>query len=72
MTAREEDPESIQTSSVSEDLEVGSGALQLEGLTNAHNSAADFSNQTLEPCFSKRAAVFRTTWLSRIGSPSAV
>src|SRR5688572_22382570 len=56
-TEREEEPESIQTSRVSMDLEAGSGPDQSAGLTRDQSSAADFSNQMLEPCFSTRSAV---------------
>src|SRR5512138_3180765 len=50
MTAREDEPESIQTSSVSADFVTASGPAQPFGLTAAHSSAAERSNQALEPC----------------------
>src|SRR5438132_13387037 len=61
-TERDEEPESIQTSSVSFDLETGSAPpFQFLGLTKPHNSAQDFSNQMFEPCFPMRSATLRTT-----------
>src|SRR5260370_40861445 len=59
-TEREEEPESIHTSSVSTDLVAASGPAQSGGFTAAHRSFADFSNQTLEPCLSIKSAAFRT------------
>ena len=63
-TAREEEPESIQTSSVSLDLATASAPFQSLGLTSDQSSAADFSNQTFEPCCSIRSAALRT--ISRV------
>src|SRR6185369_7312434 len=71
VTAREEEPESIQTSRVSVDLVAGSGPFQSAGLSAAHNSAAVLSNQTLEPCCSIKSAVLRMIWVLRIGLPWA-
>src|SRR5208282_6579391 len=51
-TAREDEPESIHTSSVSLDLAAAGGPFQSFGLTRDQSSAADFSNQMFEPCFS--------------------
>ena len=50
-TAREDEPESIHTSSVSLDLATASAPFQSFGFTSDQSSAADFSNQTFEPCF---------------------
>src|SRR4051812_30420937 len=50
-TARDELPESIQTSRVSLDLATASAPFQSMGFTVAQSSAADFSNQMFEPCF---------------------
>src|SRR6266536_456570 len=66
-TARDEDPESIQTSRVSVALEVGSTPFQSFGRSKAQSSAHDFSNQTFEPFFSIRSAALRTICGSRIG-----
>ena len=68
-TERDDEPESIQTSSVSLDLAAASGPFQLAGLSAVHNSAALFSNQTFEPCCSTNAAALRTICASRIGLP---
>jgi peroxiredoxin len=70
-TERDELPESIHTSSVSLDLAAASAPFQPFGFTSDQSSAADFSNQTFEPCFSIKSAVLRTIWASRIGSPLA-
>src|SRR5258705_9483451 len=70
-TEREEDPESIQTSRVSLDLVAAAGPDQLAGRTAFHNSAADFSNHTFEPCCSTRLATLRTTAASRMAWPAA-
>src|SRR5262245_57655098 len=51
MTAREDDPESIHTSSVSADFFIGSAPLQSAGFTKDQSSLTDFSNHTFEPCF---------------------
>ena len=56
MTARDDEPESIHTSSVSLDLATASAPGQSFGFTSDQSSAADFSNQTLEPCFSIKSA----------------
>src|SRR5690242_13579554 len=55
-TARDDEPESIHTSSVSLDLATASTPFQFAGFTSAHSSAADFSNQMFEPLFSMRSA----------------
>src|SRR5258708_6318964 len=68
-TEREDEPESIHTSRVSLDLDAASGPAQPQGLTAAQSSPTDFSNQTLEPCFSIKSAALRTIFTSRIGVP---
>src|SRR3974390_2989678 len=69
MTAREEEPESIHTSSVSLDLLTASALFQPFGFKSDQSSPTDFSNQTCEPCFATKSAAFRTICASRIGSP---
>src|SRR5689334_2052244 len=60
-TERDDDPESIQTSSVSFDLVTGSAPFQSFGFAKAHNSVHGFSNQMFEPCFSMMSATLRMT-----------
>src|SRR5579883_2993339 len=71
MTAREDDPESIHTSSVSADLLVGAARVSPSGLRRFQSSPVDFSNQTLDPCCSISSAAFRITRTSSNGLPWA-
>src|SRR5688572_18374908 len=61
VTERDDEPESIHTSSVSLDFAVASAPFQSAGFTSDQSSAALFSNQMCEPCFSISSAAFRTT-----------
>src|SRR5579863_3893594 len=71
-TAREDEPESIHTSSVSLDFATGSAPFQSEGFTEAHSSAMDVSNQALEPNCSNNFAVLRMICASRMALPCAL
>jgi hypothetical protein len=66
-TARDDDPESIHTSSVSLDLLTASAPFQSFGFTSDQSSAADFSNQTFEPFFLIKSATFFTTSAANFG-----
>src|ERR1043166_600064 len=70
-TARDDEPESIQTASVSLDLATAAAPFQSFGFRSDQSSPADFSNHTFAPCFSIKSAVLRMIAGSRIGSPFA-
>src|SRR5262245_28162693 len=70
-TERDDDPESIHTSSVSADFAAASGPDQFFGRTSDQSSEADFSNQTFDPCCWTTSATARITCGSKIAWPCA-